>query len=369
MLDTQRGLRAAILDNRKNLSAEERLAALHALRENKKNAVQDIGLIEQDVLKDHLARFWSETIKLKDPEAPDLGRDFLAAVERSGCVFEPRHGMSCVAAYTAYIHGEGGGLSNRVGLDPNQLTGDFNAFASSARHEIIHALQRPNAEALQHSPFNPATKIIVHPADWIRLEKICEADAYAKQAFFNAIEAVDTPSVRVLSRPDLVSVEDFERHRSRAWSLENALVNSALNALSKPKRRNDHSETFHDHYHHVSIDNYTRAMGSRASAGERNLMFVRLEPEDFHKVGNYGVGPNALGERFVDPQFLAAPNLSYLHEAMYKDLCRRYDIPPLDACPTLGEAKQRQGVSAAVEMIPQIAAYITKPESQQPAFA
>jgi hypothetical protein len=319
------------------LDADSLLDILAGIRDAKHDIEELEYMVQCRALPHFLSRFENETAALTDPEAPDIGLRFIDRLRASNCTTVIRRDISGPAVYVSYDLGAPEGFINQIGLNTSKISSDNSAFKSSLRHELFHGFQKGAAEALHCSPFNPATKVIVHPMEWVRLERLCEADAYARQGFFNWLDAKDDPSVRHSSRFDAVSVDDFEEHRLREPTLARALTQTALIALSKPLCVGDSSFLFEDHYHGVALDHFSAAMRNRHGKGESGLRFVRLEPSDMHAVGNYNIGPNALGECAIDPAFLAPISLKPAHVRQLKDICNLYGIPDLEDCPTLRE--------------------------------
>lgn len=323
-----------------HLPVGELMATYNNLAAIGKDIEKQQRALQKKILPHYLALVERETMALSDPEAPEIGHQFIERMKEANCRTTIRPDIDFPAVYVSYVYGgRNQGFLNEIGLNPSKISEDINAFASSLRHEDFHALQKHNAEALHLSPFNPDTNAIVHPLHWILLEELCEKDAYTKQAFFNALDAVKDPSVRDASEKDIVSVRKFEEHRASAWSLENALVNTALNALSGRYVGQDYVGSWRDHYHGVALDNYARAIKSRYLNGEKDITFVRLDAKDFHAVGNYNVGPNSLGEKFIDPQFIETPELNRKHQRLLDDLCENFGIPTLESCVTLSGLK------------------------------
>ena len=280
--------------------------------------------------------------ELDDPESPNVGLAFIERLDETGCKIVIGENLtadknSLRAVYTSYSYGkEVRGFINEIAVNKFKLA-NVVALMDSVEHEVFHALQKYAAPALHLSPFNPDTLVIVHPLDWIQLEGLCERDAYAKEGFFNYLISKTNPLMRERAEYDVVSVEDFEKAQKKYPPLHKALIHIALNALYKPTVEGDDSKLFSHHYQGVALGNYIAGMAKRAKDGQTGHVFVRLEPEDFYAVGDYKVGPNSLGRGALDPGFLYRPTLKKVDQDRYDALCSKYDIPPLDECPTMVE--------------------------------
>lgn len=362
---------ASLADRVKTLlAAQEILAADFATaRDNGdigtlKQTRETLRIVEQGLarLKTHLdEQLFHDDIRgireifsrLDDPEAPDVGAVFLQKLDETGCKIVAGEDLtadrnSLTAVYTSYAYGKKiRGFINEIAVNKFKLE-DVLALMDSIEHEVFHALQKYSAPALHLSPFNPDTAAIIHPLDWVQLEGLCERDAYAKEGFFNSLISKIYPAMRERSEYDVVSVEDFENALIKYPPLHNALIHVALNALYKSKVEGDDSFLFSHHYQGVAITNYIAGMAKRTKDGKPSPVFVRLEPEDFYAVGDYGVGPNSLGKGAIDKGFLYRPSMQKADVARLDALCAKYNIPPLERCPTLAEynaAQQRAQVS------------------------
>lgn len=325
---------ASFLAAQGGMEAGQILDQQAGLEEIQAAIAETIKVMRYGVLESHKHQITDWLNSLDDPELPDIGRIFLGQQKRVGCSTTIEPSLECAAEYTAYSYANG--LRNNMGLNPEKIRHPFDLF-DSIMHELPHALQRDSAQALQHGPFNPDTKIIVHPDDWILLYDLCERDAYAMQAWFNSLLNKKQPYIREKTQFYVLSVQDFETIRDESSDLAECLKKSALAALKKPKRNWASYPTFADHYHDVAIRNYSAGMCCRRDAGETGHIFVRLTQEDFWAVGNYGVGPNRFGEHSIDPAFLQRPELDRQNSENLQLLYRDYNIPPLASCPTLNE--------------------------------
>lgn len=323
--------------------------AMKRARKALKKSIADLeGALEQRAFQNDIEEIRSIFAELDHPEAPGIGQKFLTNLDETGCkiVIDPNFTsdvLSLKAAYVSYSYGpQEPGFINEIGVNKFKLRQTLSMF-DSISHEGWHALQKAAAPALHLSPFNPNTRILVHPADWILLEGLCEDDAYAKGGFLNYLVSQTEPTMRNRSKFDLVSVENFEDALKDYPPLHNALVHVALNARYKRKKEWDpQSELFTQHYLNVALNNYIRGMNARRNQGETGHIFVRLENHDFYAVGDYGVGPNSLGVNGIDPGFVRRLHMVEEELERYNKLCADHKIPPLYSCPTLAEYRARE---------------------------
>lgn len=342
--------RAILEEDFKTASARDDVPSMREAR----SALEAVGksieslkeVIDQELFPHDIATIRGMYAQIDHPEAPGIGRALLERLDEAGCktVIEPTFTddpNSLTAEYVSYSYKKG--FRNQIGVNRFRLkdrnTGLLDALSlfDSLTHEGSHGLQKFAAPALHLSPFNRDTRAIIHPLDWIQLEGLCERDAFAEQGLFNYLLNKTNPAVRERSVWDVVSVDDFEKALARYPRLHNALIHVALNALHKPKIVGDNSFSFTHHYQGVALKNYRAGMVLRTEHGEMNHVFVRLEPQDFYAVGDYGVGPNALGIGKIDEEFLHRHELKPKDSEDLASLCSEYGIPPLEECPTLGE--------------------------------
>jgi hypothetical protein len=311
------------------LSFEE----LHRLQKDLETLTRTVQSQKVPVL---LERMRAQIGAVSDPEAPEFGKQFLAAMDASACGIRLDSGLKNSAMYNSFSYGKTTrGFVNEVALNPSRVDKE-DRFISSTAHEYIHSFQKRVSPALQRSPFNPESRVVIHPADWIILEGLCERDAYTKQALLNSLLAKTNPAVKGSTDFDVVSVSDFEKMRGNAGSLADAVVTSALDSLSKPiVRGQPNGRTFVHHYQDVALDNYSAGMAKRKEERENDIVFVRVEFEDLWQIGNYGVGPNSFGENVHEPLIEKRHKLSAGAQEKLDRICREHNIPPLESCPTL----------------------------------
>lgn len=287
-----------------------------------------------------------ETIlhRLGHAEGSLIGEDFIAAYKKAECHFTVSNDDkdAAQANYAAYHLGRG--RINEVMFNPGKIDlTKFHMFFGSFNHETFHGLQNTQ-KVMQHVPWNRDTQIVIHPLDKMRLDNLCERDAYAKQALMNVLLLNSRPGDQDFrtalledTRYQLISTQDMQTIMSRHPRLQRAVTEAALIALNKPMIENEvGGRTFHDSYFDVSLKDYRAAMEARTSRGlSTALKYVRLDDADFHSIGNYGVGPNSLGADRIDPRFVEP--IRPLDEELdaLDQLCHDYDIPLLQHCPTL----------------------------------
>ncbi len=309
---------------------------LIGLLENLKELQQRFGDIETAVRNDlfpHRMREIEQLIAgLGTPCTPNLGKDFLTCMADAGCKTEIDPTLTNPAQYTSYSYSrKNRGFVNKISLNSQKIS-DLYVMTNSIIHEMTHGFQKHAAPALHFSPFNPDTRVLIHPEDWILLENLCERDAYAKQALFNALISEDEPSVRDTSRVDVVSVEDFDNARLDFSTLQQTITHLALNALYKPTVKGDSSRNFEHNYIDIALKNYIAGMKSRRQERETDHVFVRLSPHDLWAIGSYNVGPNSLGFRNLDEGFLQRPHLLCDQQETLRGILAEFDIPSLHTC-------------------------------------
>lgn len=291
-------------------------------------------------------------VSIKDRIAPlgikgaeTFGRDFVSAFESSNISMRVDPTLLCSAAYCSYTFKEDRrGFVNEVAINPERVD-VIDQFTTSTAHEIFHGLQKSVSLALRHSPFNPDTRAVVHPADWILLEQLCEQDAFTKEGFLTKLLADANPETRKHST--LISIDEVESHIRSQPTLADAMVSMALGSMCRPHdKAHPRGRTYADHYVDVAIKNYSAGMWNRKHEGQNDLTFVRLELRDLWQVGNYGVGPNSFGENVMEPLIQRRPRMSEAAQKNFDQMCKDYEIPPISKCQTLTE--YREGRSAPV---------------------
>jgi hypothetical protein len=282
---------------------------------------------------------------LEDPEARGIGMEFLKRAEESGCKQKIDIFFSnCLADYCSFSY-KPRGFINEITYGPAAEESLPKLFSAMV-HETTHALQKLLSPALHASPFNPDTKIIICPRDWVTLEERCEQDAYTKQAFFNAMLAEMLPEVWERTSGDAVSATEFAEIRKNAATLGDALIDAARKSLSKSFYWDnpDAEERFKNSIQDQALKNYAGGMAKRKSEKETNLVFVRLEPEDIAMIGA-SCGPNVFGTGNVLPEFLEKPVMLPHTQQKLDEINKSCGITNSDELPTLSEALAHIGLT------------------------
>lgn len=297
------------------------------------------GLYNQ--LISHYQDYVEGTLRgLSHPEAPRIGANFVAAYKKAKphFVISPRQiGQANFAAFHL-----GKGRINEVSFNPDliDIHGKPHIFAGATNHELAHLLHYAVTPALKCVAWNPNTNILIHPLDKARIDKLCEQDAYVKQALLNVLMVrarANDPAFRAMmikdTAPQVINTREMETYMERAGSLREAMANAGLACMDKfLKDWQTSGRTFRNSYFDISLDDYRAALSARKDRGE-NYTFVRLEPADFLAVDSYGVGPRYLDERFTQPV-----ELNDEEQFKLAQLCIDYDIPLLQDCSTLRAA-------------------------------
>lgn len=267
-----------------------------------------------------------------------VGDDFLDMIAKTNCKIVPSNCLHSTAQYVSYSYYDPANpFPNEIWINEKKVkTNDILELVTPLNHETFHAAQKNAAPALHHSPFNRNTRTIVHPLEWIRLETLCESDAPAKEAWTNSLLSKRYPALIEKSAHDLIPVIEFDALRAHYdGSLQETMTHCAKAALQKLKWRASPDYTLAHHYAKKALDNFERGMALRIRNGEKDFTFLRLDDADLHAVGAYDFGPNSFGEDELDPYFKRHPNLLPRMEQKLAALCRQYDIPPLESCPSL----------------------------------
>jgi hypothetical protein len=262
---------------------------------------------------------------LVDPEAGDVGRSFSEAYAHTGCEQDLDPDFFTRACFNSHsIKLSDSGFHNNI-LYGSLAMKKLDVLFSARVHESTHAMQNKNTPALHASPFNPKTKIIICPEDWLFLQERCEQGAYAMQAWFSTLladEAEDggpdlAKKIIEGSEREPVAINQFRRLRQEAGSLAGALVGAARESLTK----NFYSDSgqydyykFADNYADSALTGYTQVMNVRRNErNETGFKFVRLSDKDreaaVRAIGS-SFGPNCFGEPEILPEFLKGAILS-----------------------------------------------------------
>ena len=284
--------------------------------------------------------------KIEDPELKDIGRQFLDLAAQSGVkqkidIFF----SSCLADYCSFSY-KPRGFVNEITYGPGAEESIAKLFSAMV-HETTHALQKMKSAALHASPFNPDTKIIICPRDWVTLEERCEQDAYTKQAFFNSMLAVFLPDICESTKGDAVSAEEFDAIMEAAGNVQDALISAARQSLGKSFYW-DNANAEYRFKHNIqdqALRNYQGGVIKRKSCNETGHIYVRLEPEDIAAIGA-SCGPNVFGrDGVVLPEFLEKPVLLKQTQEKLDDINKQCGITDADQLPTLTQALQQLGMT------------------------
>lgn len=262
---------------------------------------------------------------LTDPELGNVGHRFSEAYARTGCEQDLDPDFFTRACFNSHSTKQGdSGFHNNI-LYGSLAMKKMDVLFSARAHESTHAIQSFNTPALHASPFNPKTKIIICPEDWLFLQERCEQGAYALQAWFSTLladEAADggpdlAKKIIEGSEREPVSVNRFRGLQQEAGSLAGAVIGAARESLTK-NFYSDHGQydyyKFADNYADNALTGYTQVMNVRRNErGETGFVFVRLSDEEreaaVRAIGS-SFGPNCFGEDRVLPEFLNGVALS-----------------------------------------------------------
>lgn len=314
------------------------LSRAQKLAESFKNAVE--LPIQNAALSCHLndIKGWIENIP--DREHPFIGSEFISLARHilGNPLISPL--LPCRAMYSAF-HFEKG-FVNEIHLNPTLIESPARLFPGFI-HEVLHAFQTNASLALRaHNPYDKNASVIVHPLDWIHVENLCERDSYAKQGWLGFLlhQSHQAKScLKAITDTDVVSVQDFENALNQTQSMIRALRHIALIAMDKEFHLGHTHFTFEHYYHDAALSNYQSAMGLRQKYNFPAVTFIRLDATDLWWIGNYGVGPNALGEspQTLHPRLLERPILRPDAQSRLNDLMKRYNIPRYEDCLTRAE--------------------------------
>jgi hypothetical protein len=296
--------------------------------------------IQNAALSYHLNDIKGWIANLSDREHPSIGLKFIEQAHHilGNPVISSL--LSCRASYSAFNFQKG--FVNEIELNPTLIESPARLFPSFI-HEVLHAFQTHASLALRvHSPFDKNTSVIIHPLDWVHVENLCERDSYAKQAWLGFLLDQSHQAktcLKDITNTDVVSVQDFETAFYQTNSTIKALLHIAVIAMDKEVKPGHTHFTFEHSYHGVALGNYQSAMALRLKSNLPPPIFVRLDATDLWWIGNYGVGPNTLGENpnALHPRLLERPILRADDQKRMNDLIRLYNIPRYEDCPTRAE--------------------------------
>lgn len=294
-----------------------------------------------EMLKRAMA-FTTDWIRTRqDPDLGNVGEDFLRHFDNSRCRLEIDPDETYIrASYCAFSYVKGKeGLLNKI-LIGLKAESNLDSLYLARVHENTHALEEKNTPALHAAPFNPRTRIILCPQDWLMLQERCEQDAFAKQAWFGSLIAGDLPEMVSGTKREPVPVGAFIEARKK-YGLNQAMVEMArfyANRKCYTDNFNNGDYTYPHSVHDSNLRAYRDAMNIRENRGEENLKFVRLGPKDreaaIRAIGS-SFGPNTFGENGVLPEFLEGPHI-------YQKV--NLDVAPTSAQQRLDDLNKRLGI-------------------------
>ena len=301
---------------------------------------------------------------LQDPQFADVGQHFQARCAQGGFQVALDPDLTCTASYCSFsLRKDQSGFVNTITYGQLAAKNPVRLF-NAAIHEPLHGLQKQNAAALHASPFNAVNgnTIIICPRDWLLLEERCEQDAYAKQAWMNALLARHVQKAWDSGKNGPLSAREFQSCRDVCGDdLVAGLRLAAAKALHKSYWYNNENSPyrFANYVQDCALRNYRAAMKLRLGDGETGFVFVRVRPEHVHALGQ-SFGPNVFGDNPKDPSLLQqtamsdsaaesdeAMGTSYglstaaLFDQLQQDLGIRDD----SALPYLDEALAQRGLS------------------------
>lgn len=291
------------------------------------------------------AQSWIETAT--DRVWGNIGALFTGEFKSTGCTQNIDVRYRGLAHYTSFsLAKKDGGFINNITYGPPAVE-DLAHLYSSMVHEQTHAIQKSKCAALHASPFNPGTRIVICPKDWILLQERCEQGAYTMQALFNSLLAESIPEIKDMSAKDALSVDDFEALRNPAPYFVEAMREIAHKSLDKSfYSDNPNAEKrFRNYYHELSLDGYIAGIDSRLKDKE-NIIFVRAEPEDIAAIGDV-TGFNLFGYDTPQPEFAAHPKLLAKTAKKLAETNLKLGIADESALPSLSEALAAIGLTRA----------------------
>lgn len=277
----------------------------------------------------------------------NIGALFAGEFKSTGCTQNIDVRYRGLAHYTSFsLSKDKGGFVNNITYGPLAVE-DLAHLYSSMVHEATHAIQKSKCAALHASPFNPNTRIVICPKDWIMLQERCEQGAYTMQALFNSLLADSIPEIKALSAKDALSVTDFDAMRDPAPYFVEAMRNIAHKSLDKSfySDNPDAEKRFRHYYHDVSLDGFTAGVETRLKDKE-TIIFVRAEPEDIAAIGDI-TGFNLFGYGTPQAEFADHPALLKDTDEKLQKLNAKLGITDEATLPTLSEALAAAGLTRA----------------------
>ena len=312
-----------------------------------KRALESLELkVRGEQIRRKLSQFDNLIATLDDDDAPNFGKRFIERIYAANMGFDVAYqGLTSVAVYTAYSLAEANrGRPNMMRFHPNALTNLFDFFLYST-HERGHGIQNGHVEALECSPFNPASLAVVHPLQWVELELDCERDTIAQTTLIASKAECLMPGLRqhTIDSGSILNVQEFEAIREKWPDLRDAMVAASIQCLTKFKD-DEKTTTYEDGYIDIALSHVSAGLYWRREFNLGDVTFVRLTDDNFQEIGRHGILPNTMGEYYMEPLLRQEPRMNAANKARYLRLCEQYNVPALLDCPTLQEYKS--GISA-----------------------
>lgn len=223
-----------------------------------------------------------------DPLYAQLGplrQAFMAAFHASGCHETTNQFMADpVARFCSHLEIDGFQNENIFG-DRALRHGDLTRIFATINHERKHAIQFNEVAALHATPFNPKTRIVLAPAEELRIMEAKEADAISWAWLVQSIVNGK------ISATDLTAQQTALQNHARDV-LETEIVNdtTGLTALT--------------YYRDLALSQYESILATRRQQyGPGGLIFVRLGAEDLAAFGA-SIGLRSFAGDFQTPPLL-----------------------------------------------------------------
>ena len=370
--------RLATLAARNNSAVTPALAAVMndiAAAQDKANAAEDTLLPRQMEYNLQLVRSWISG--LADTDLPTLGADFHNRFAQAHFKVQLKKDLECIASYCSFrLNGDNPGFVNSISFGKYAAQKPYKLF-NAYMHEALHGLQKRACAALQASPFNPQhltirardthseyaedVTVIICPEDWLVLQEKCEQDAYAKQAWLNALLAVQQPDCLTASDTGALAAHVFLECRAQAngdlaEGLRRAAALTSKTKFFVDKNGNPSNSpySFAHNWHDIALRDYRDAIRARRDVGPTNIVFVRVSPEDVHAIGNsfgpnpFGINPNDLALICRTPSLSKAENAKSFPESgeqALKSLNEELGIRDYKKLPTLRDFLTRHNIT------------------------
>ncbi len=284
---------------------------------------------------------------IHDPDLGEIGKKLLKNFNKTNCRESKDMAYDGLAFYSSFSYREGQkGFVNSItyGAGAND---SFTKLFSAKVHEMAHALQIQHCAALRADPFNPDTKIIICPRDWIMLQERCEEDAYVKQALFNSLLAEVIPHLSSVTDKEAFSAVDFKVIRDSSPNIGVAFNRAARQSLSKRfywDSTDENYYSFRNHYQYRTLAGFKAGMNMRRHNNESGFVFVRLTAADIMDVGaSFGLNSFSGDPSLTAPFFENSP-LRPRAQGLLAELNDSLGIKDENSLPTLTEALAHEGL-------------------------